>query len=842
MEKRVSMLLLIIAVFVLSDVADGKAKAGSEDGDIIDCVDIHKQPAFDHPAMRNPHNSVGSCTMQMRPSFDLPTEKLDTRNKSSRSVILQTWQKSGSCPKGTVPIRRIRKQDLLRAASLEQFGTKPPKNFSASNRTDTKNIISPPVPPSINNTKLRLPSTINLPSPINRSSAILITVGYNYFGAQGDINLWNPTVDLPDDYTTAQIWLKAGPANNFESIEAGWVVNPKLYSNHKTRLFAYWTKDKYKSTGCFDLTCAGFVQTSTEVALGAALYPVSSSGGPQYLVTVGIYQDNKTGHWWLKCGDNAVIGYWPKEMFEYLSHSATSVEWGGEVYSQNVKKGPPHTKTQMGSGSFALDLENSAAYIKQVRIIDDDSLQPKYPDWVVTGSDEENCYSAFNYVQGNNDEPVFFFGGPGQNPRCMVSMLLLLMAVFVLSDVADVKAKARVTLSGIDKKLKILNKPAVKSINSEDGDIIDCVDINKQPAFDHPALRNHKIQMRPSFDLPTEKLDRRNESSQPVIQQTWQKCGSCPEGTVPIRRIRKQDLLRAASLEQFGTKPPNIPSAASNKTDTINIISPPSINNTKPNFLSPINRSSAILATVGYNYIGAQGDINLWNPAVDLPDDYTTGQIWLKGGPGNNFESIEAGWVVNPKLYGDHATRLFAYWTKDAYKTTGCFDITCAGFVQTNPKVALGVALQPLSSSGGPQYYIPIGTYRDPDTENWWLKIGQNYEVVVGYWPKELFGYLSRSAIMVEWGGEVYSTNVKKGPPHTKTQMGSGSSAQTLEGSAASILHVRIKDYSLQLKYPEWVGTGSDESYCYSALNYVPGYTVEPVFYFGGPGQGPLCP
>lgn len=29
---------------------------------------------------------------------------------------------------------------------------------------------------------------------------------------------------------------------------------------------------------------------------------------------------------------------------------------------------------------------------------------------------------------------------------------------------------------------------------SEDGDIIDCVDINKQPAFDHPLLKNHKIQ------------------------------------------------------------------------------------------------------------------------------------------------------------------------------------------------------------------------------------------------------------------------------------------------------------------------------------------------------------
>ncbi|KAK0603534.1 hypothetical protein LWI29_005999 [Acer saccharum] len=424
--------------------------------------------------------------------------------------------------------------------------------------------------------------------------------------------------------------------------------------------------------------------------------------------------------------------------------------------------------------------------------------------------------------------------------RVSMVLFLLLMAVSVLSIVADGKAKDRATLSGLDRKLKLLNKPAVKSIKSEDGDIIDCVDINKQPAFDHPALRNHKIQMRPSFDLPTEKLDTRNESSQTVIQQAWHKSGSCPEGTVPIRRIRKQDLLRVASLEQFGTKPPNIPSAT-NKTDIKNIISPPSINNTKLHVYSMINRSSAILVTEGQYYSGAQGDINVWNPTVDLPDDYTTAQIWLKAGSGEIYESIEAGWVVNPKLYGDHGSRIFAYWTKDAYKTTGCFDITCPGFVQTNTKLALGIRLDPVSSSGGPQYFLPIGIYMDPNTGNWWLKILQNNGVVVGYWPKELFAYLWRSASLVEWGGEVYSQNVKKHPPHTKTQMGSGSFPQTLKGYAARIKNVRIMDTTLKLKYPEWVDIGSDEQDCYSALNDVPGNNVEPVFYFGGPGQGPQC-
>ena len=50
---------------------------------------------------------------------------------------------------------------------------------------------------------------------------------------------------------------------------------------------------------------------------------------------------------------------------------------------------------------------------------------------------------------------------------------------------------------------------------------------------------------------------------------------------------------------------------------------------------------------MGYSYIGARGNINVWSPRVELPNDYTTGQIWLKNGPGNSFESIEVGWMVS---------------------------------------------------------------------------------------------------------------------------------------------------------------------------------------------------
>jgi len=33
-------------------------------------------------------------------------------------------------------------------------------------------------------------------------------------------------------------------------------------------------------------------------------------------------------------------------------------------------------------------------------------------------------------------------------------------------------------------------------LQTNSGYIVDCVDINKQPAFDHPLLHNHKLQVK----------------------------------------------------------------------------------------------------------------------------------------------------------------------------------------------------------------------------------------------------------------------------------------------------------------------------------------------------------
>ncbi|XP_059318789.1 protein neprosin-like [Lycium ferocissimum] len=95
----------------------------------------------------------------------------------------------------------------------------------------------------------------------------------------------------------------------------------------------------------------------------------------------------------------------------------------------------------------------------------------------------------------------------------------------------------------LEKQLQLLNKPSVKTIKTEWGDTYDCVDFYKQPAFDHPSLKNHNFHpgMKPTLtkikQIPT-------NSTIDVSPNTWSGNERCPAGTVPIKRVTKNDLIR----------------------------------------------------------------------------------------------------------------------------------------------------------------------------------------------------------------------------------------------------------------------------------------------------------
>lgn len=66
----------------------------------------------------------------MRPSF-IPEA---TYAKKEAMDITQVWHKSGVCPDNTVPIRRTKKEDILRAKSIESFGKKTHRSLGKGTR------------------------------------------------------------------------------------------------------------------------------------------------------------------------------------------------------------------------------------------------------------------------------------------------------------------------------------------------------------------------------------------------------------------------------------------------------------------------------------------------------------------------------------------------------------------------------------------------------------------------------------------------------------------------------------------------------------------------------------
>ncbi|KAI3849949.1 hypothetical protein MKW98_026863, partial [Papaver atlanticum] len=130
-----------------------------------------------------------------------------------------------------------------------------------------------------------------------------------------------------------------------------------------------------------------------------------------------------------------------------------------------------------------------------------------------------------------------------------IQMILVLCNLSVLSKYGAGENYTNVSeeeIIEIEKQLKILNKPPIKTIITKMGDTIDCIDIYKQPSFDHPLLKNHKIQMKPSYSIRKENIRKIDSSATKASLEQINELGKeimCPVGTVPIRRTTKRELI-----------------------------------------------------------------------------------------------------------------------------------------------------------------------------------------------------------------------------------------------------------------------------------------------------------
>ncbi|RZC92072.1 hypothetical protein C5167_027962, partial [Papaver somniferum] len=354
-----------------------------------------------------------------------------------------------------------------------------------------------------------------------------------------------------------------------------------------------------------------------------------------------------------------------------------------------------------------------------------------------------------------------------------------------------------------------VNKGIIKTIKVDKGEIIDCYDIYKQPSLNHPSLRNHTIQMRPSMHPKKMKLDNNGTLR---LTQTWHKYGACPQGSIPIRRIGKDyhsTLLRKhrhLKLPRYNTS-----------------------------LYSFGNGHEYATVQVHGNFLGAQAKINLWNPVVEIPSELSLSQIWVIAGDGDDLNTIEAGWEVSQPRHTDYQTRFFIHWTTGNYGS-GCSDLECEGFVHTSSEISLGCNFTEVSTFKGDQKDATFGIHKDQNSGNWWIQV---QGIPVGYYPSSLFTQLLKTATEIDFGGEII--NMAPKGRHTMTQMGSGHfPSEGGLGISSYFNQVQIIDENNIAKDPEIVIKYVTNPNCYD-LQIDDKHTNGFGFYYGGPGYNDKC-
>ncbi|XP_074293588.1 protein neprosin-like [Silene latifolia] len=324
----------------------------------------------------------------MRPS-SLPksTEPL-SRKKTRLTVGLR--DEVLLCPNGTVPFKRVQKDDLLRGNAL--LNQRHPK-----------------------------PGTPNEALPAGTHYAAITTPENNvflqFFGAKTSLSVYNLTVD-PQQISEVFLWIGIGVDGPYGSVEYGWTINPGLYGDHEPRTYSLWTVDDKHTTGCYNALCPGYVHVNQKRIMGGVAHPVSDPGKKVFAMVFSIFKDSKSGNWWLvedfMSGKNEPMGYWPKELFPTLKYGAKVVQLGGKVYS------PPnlHKYTPMGSGAFVVNDFLRTCYASNIKFVNSDNMFhiPKTVPMQLA-ADIPDTYKA-DYLGDASlhhhpeREYTFLFGGP----------------------------------------------------------------------------------------------------------------------------------------------------------------------------------------------------------------------------------------------------------------------------------------------------------------------------------------------------------------------------------------------------------------------------------------------
>lgn len=366
------------------------------------------------------------------------------------------------------------------------------------------------------------------------------------------------------------------------------------------------------------------------------------------------------------------------------------------------------------------------------------------------------------------------------------------------------------------------------------GSYFDCVTILSQPTVRDLGVR--KVAAPPAA-APAMGRQTGRALASPLtlgLSDSYGNAVSCPTGTIPMRRISLGQMTAFPTLAAYLAKSPagrrsgaQIPPAGRRSGAQI----PPA----GPRPGAQIQPGGPHRYGVGYQYVANYGGnswLNLWNPS----GDFTLSQQWYSNGSGSGTQTVEGGWIHYPAKFGNSAV-LFIFSTPDDY-TSGCYDLECSGFVQTNSSVALGGAFTNYSTPGGTQWGFSLQwKYYNG---NWWMYYQGS---AVGYYPGSVFGGgpMATSSSLIEYGGETYTDGT------IWPQMGSGAFADA--GWAIAAFQKTI--FYISQNAPGGTGAWAilapvvtnPDCYTINVVNWPNDSGWGTYFYFGGPGSilGGIC-
>ncbi len=366
-----------------------------EDGRLCDCI-----PTMQQPGLRR---KGGSNQLETPPAFDPSSASISYDQSATGTTVIEdnTIEYSAStapeqvpsdnygnkrqCEEGSIPMIRLSINRMASFSSLDDFFHKcPNSDCFLGGEPDAKRDIQ------------RRYAYINK----NTSN----------WGGESWLNVWKPQTPSGNN-SISQQWYASGSGNSNQTVEGGW----KVTSNRTPDLFIYHTTGGYQpGTGCYNLDCAGFVQTDNHWTLGRSFNTISQTNGSQYDFKMKWYKNGTSGPWWLWLegydkGAGRWIGYYPSELYGSgtMATNATRVLFGGEVsYDNDVSS----QSLEMGSGANASDGWAKAAYQRGVAYMT--TSNQNY--WMSSATDVEtdpSCYTLNRTNSSGSWGTYFYFGG-----------------------------------------------------------------------------------------------------------------------------------------------------------------------------------------------------------------------------------------------------------------------------------------------------------------------------------------------------------------------------------------------------------------------------------------------